>query len=195
LRVSVERDLGASDAAPKTLRLFVPYWIKNNSSVPLSYRIVEVEPAENADAESVSRPDSLSRAAKSSKFSLRYSSKSLVRRGSISQRNSQILDVIEDCGTNYVMLSPQDYVNRSTNMRESRGNNFSPARVAICVAVGSCKQYSIGVSLFELENKVYSVILHIFIILSSKLNSLSTDLLILCNLSGAGACRCQSFHF
>jgi vacuolar protein sorting-associated protein 13A/C len=96
----------------------------------------------------------LSKAAKSSKFSLRYSSKSLVRRGSISQRNCQILDIIEDCGTDYVMLSPQDYVNRSTNMRESRDNNFSPARVAICVAVGSCKQYSIGVSLFELENKV-----------------------------------------
>ena len=122
LRVSVERDLGASDAAPKTLRLFVPYWIKNNSSIPLSYRIVEVEPAENSDADSLSRPnslsgpDSLSRAAKSSKFSLRYSSKSLVRRGSISQRNSQILDAIEDCGTNYVMLSPQDYVVQYPNI-------------------------------------------------------------------------------
>uniref|UniRef100_A0ACD5YZI2 Uncharacterized protein n=1 Tax=Avena sativa TaxID=4498 RepID=A0ACD5YZI2_AVESA len=153
LRVSVERDLGTSDAAPKTLRLFVPYWIKNNSSLPLSYRIVEVEPVENADADSLSRPDSLSRAARSSKFSLRYSSKSLVRRGSMSQRNSQILDAIEDCGTNYVMLSPQDYMNRSAYMRESRDNNFSPARVAICAAIGSCKQYSIGVSLFELENK------------------------------------------
>ncbi len=155
LRVSVEHDLGASDAAPKTLRLFVPYWIKNISSIPLSYRIVEVEPTENSDAESLSRPDSLSRAAKSSKFSLRYSSKSLIRRGPVAQRNMHILEVIEDCSTDYVMLSPQDYMNRSAGVRfESRDNNSSPARVAICVAVGSCKQYSIGVSLFDLENKV-----------------------------------------
>uniref|UniRef100_A0A0D9VFX1 C2 domain-containing protein n=1 Tax=Leersia perrieri TaxID=77586 RepID=A0A0D9VFX1_9ORYZ len=154
LRVSVEHDLGASDAAPKTVRLFVPYWIKNNSSIPLSYRIVEVEPTENSDADSLSRPDSLSRAAKSSKFSLRYSSKSLVRRGSVAQRNMHILEVIEDCSTDHVMLSPQDYINRSAGVRfESRDNNFSPAQVAICVAVGSCKRYSIGVSLFELENK------------------------------------------
>lgn len=154
LRVSVEHDLGASDAAPKTLRLFVPYWIKNNSSILLSYRIVEVEPTENSDADSLSRPDSLSRAAKSSKFSLRYSSKSLVRRGTILQRNMQILEVIEDCSTNYVMLSPQDYMNRSAGLRyDSRDNNFSLARVAISVAVGSCTQYSIGVSLIELENK------------------------------------------
>ena len=157
LRVSVEHDLGASDAAPKTLRLFVPYWIKNHSSIPLSYRIVEGEPTENSDADSLSRPESLSRVAKSSKFSLKYSSKSLVRRGTMS-RNMQVLEVIEDCGTNYVMLSPQDYLNRSAGMRsESRDNNFSSARVAISVAVGSCTQYSIGVSLFELENKVYLV--------------------------------------
>ncbi|XP_015689233.1 uncharacterized protein LOC102707936 [Oryza brachyantha] len=154
LRVSVEHDLGASDAATKTLRLFVPYWIKNNSSVPLSYRIVEVEPTENSDADTLTRPDSLSRAAKSSKFSLRYSSKSLVRRGPVAQRNVHILEAIDHCSTDYVMLSPQDYMNRSAGRRfESQDSNFSPARVAICVAVGSCKQYSVGVSLSELENK------------------------------------------
>ncbi|WVZ75446.1 hypothetical protein U9M48_023496 [Paspalum notatum var. saurae] len=154
LRVSVEHDLGASDAAPKTLRLFVPYWIKNHSSISLSYRIVEWEPTEISDADSLSRPDSLSRVAKSSKFSLKYSSKSLVRRGTMSHRNLQVLEVIEDCSTNYVMLSPQDYMSGSAGMRsESRDNSFSPARVAISMAVGSCTQYSIGVSLFELENK------------------------------------------
>ncbi|KAL6634351.1 hypothetical protein ACP70R_027022 [Stipagrostis hirtigluma subsp. patula] len=153
LRVSVEHDLGASDAAPKTLRLFVPYWIKNLSSIPLSYRIVEVEPTESSEADSLTKPDSL-RPMKSSKFSLKYSSKSLVRRGTMAPRNMQIMEVIEDCNTNYVMLSPQDYMNRSAGMRsESRENNFSPARIAISVAVGSCTQYSIGVSLFELENK------------------------------------------
>ncbi|KAK3157946.1 hypothetical protein QOZ80_2AG0130600 [Eleusine coracana subsp. coracana] len=154
LRVSVEHDLGASDAATKTLRLFVPYWIKNHSSIPLSYRIVEVEPTESSDADSVGKPDFLSRPVKSSKFSLRYSSKSLIRRSTMPQRNTQIMEVIEDCSTNYVMLSPQDYMNRSASMRsESGDNNFSPARIAISVAVGSCTQYSIGVSLFELENK------------------------------------------
>jgi len=170
LRVSVEHDLGASDAAPKTLRLFVPYWIKNHSSIPLSYRIVEGEPTESSEADSLSRPDSLSRVAKSSKFSLKYSSKSLVRRGTMSQRNMQVLEDIEDCSTNYVMLSPQDYLNRSAGVRsESRdNNNFSPARVAISVAVGGCTQYSIGVSLFELENKVCTVLcMHLIYCLSS----------------------------
>ncbi|XP_062223332.1 uncharacterized protein LOC133922148 [Phragmites australis] len=154
LRVSVEHDLGASDAAPKTLRLFVPYWIKNHSSIPLSYRIVEVEPTQSSDADSLSKPDSLGRPVKSSKFSLRYSSKSLARRGTVSQRNMQILEVIEDCSTNYVMISPQDYMSRSSGMRSESGDkNFSPARIAISVAVSSCTQYSIGVSLFELESK------------------------------------------
>jgi len=154
LRVSVEHDLGASDAAPKTLRLFVPYWIKNHSSIPLCYHIVEGESTESTEADSLSRPDSLSRVSKSSKFSLKYSSKSLVRRGTMSHRNMQVLEDIEDCSTDYVMLSPQDYLNRSAGMRsESRDNNFSPARVAISMAVGGCTQYSVGVSLFELENK------------------------------------------
>ena len=78
----------------------------------------------------------------------------------MSQRNMQVLEDIEDCSTNYVMLSPQDYLNRSAGVRsESRdNNNFSPARVAISVAVGGCTQYSIGVSLFELENKVCTVL-------------------------------------
>uniref|UniRef100_A0A0E0NER2 C2 domain-containing protein n=1 Tax=Oryza rufipogon TaxID=4529 RepID=A0A0E0NER2_ORYRU len=117
LRVSVEHDLGASDAAPKTLRLFVPYWIKNISSIPLSYRIVEIF------------------------FKISYQ-----KRPSGTEKYAHIGD--------YVMLSPQDYMNRSAGVRfESRDNNSSPARVAICVAVGSCKQYSIGVSLFDLENK------------------------------------------
>lgn len=159
LRVSVEHDLGASDAAPKTLRLFVPYWIKNHSSIPLCYHIVEGESTESTEADSLSRPDSLSRVSKSSKFSLKYSSKSLVRRGTMSHRNMQVLEDIEDCSTDYVMLSPQDYLNRSAGMRsESRDNNFSPARVAISMAVGGCTQYSVGVSLFELENKVCNVL-------------------------------------
>lgn len=77
----------------------------------------------------------------------------------MSQRNMHVLEDIEDCSTNCVMLSPQDYLNRSAGVRsESRNNNFSPARVAISVAVGGCTQYSIGVSLFELENKVCNVL-------------------------------------
>jgi vacuolar protein sorting-associated protein 13A/C len=74
------------------------------------------------------------------------------------QRNTQIMEVIDDCSTNYVMLSPQDYMSRSASMRsESGDNNFSPARIAISVAVSGCIQYSIGVSLFELENKVQNL--------------------------------------
>lgn len=43
LRISVEHDLGGTDVAAKRVRLYVPYWLKNEAGVPLSYRLTEVE--------------------------------------------------------------------------------------------------------------------------------------------------------
>ena len=142
--MSVEHDMGGTDAAPKTVRLFVPYWIRNDSSVPLSYRVVEVEPLENAE------PDSqiISRAVKSAKFALRHSSKSMDRKFSTSRRNLQILEVFEDIGQNCIMLSPHDYT------LPTRSDTFSSNRIGISIAVRHSEYYSAGISLLELERKV-----------------------------------------
>ncbi|KAJ1696999.1 hypothetical protein LUZ63_005511 [Rhynchospora breviuscula] len=150
LRVSVERDTGRSNAAPKTVRIFVPYWIRNDSALHLSYRIVEVEPLESTDTDS----QLLTRAVKSAKLALRYSSKALDRRGSSSRRNVQILESIEDSNPNCIMLSPQDYLNRSVVLPfQSRGDTFATARVGISVAIGNSTYFSPGISLLELETK------------------------------------------
>ncbi|XP_038986983.1 uncharacterized protein LOC103722332 isoform X2 [Phoenix dactylifera] len=150
VRVSVEHDLGGTDAAPKTVRLFVPYWIQNNSAVPLSYRIVEVEPLENADTDSLL----ISKAVKSAKLALKHSSKSLDRKNPVLRRNIQILEVIEDFSPKYVMLSPQDYILRGGSLSfQSRGDTFTSARLGISVAVCHSDNYSPGISLLELESK------------------------------------------
>lgn len=151
LRVSVERDSGRSVTAPKTVRIFVPYWIQNDSPIHLSYRIVEVEPLESTDTDS----QLLTRAAKSAKLALRYSSKALDRRGSSSRRNVQILESIEDSNPNCIMLSPQDYLNRSVVLPfQSRGETFATARVGISVSISNSTYFSPGISLLELETKV-----------------------------------------
>lgn len=137
--------MGGTDAAPKTVMLFVPYWIRNDSSVPLSYRIVEVEPLDNTDTESLIIP----RAVKSAKFALRHSSKSMSKKFSSSRRNLQIFEVIEEYGPNCVMLSPQDYMSVAY-----RSDNFSSNRVGISIALPLSEYYSTGISVLELEQKV-----------------------------------------
>lgn len=150
LRVSVEHDMGGTDAAPKTVRLFVPYWIRNESLVPLSYRIVEVEPADSVEADS----QIISRAVKSAKFALRHSSKTLDKKFSSSRRNLQILGVVEDVGQNCIMLSPQDYsFPSSASSIPSRTATFPSNRVGISIAVRRSEHYSAGISLLELERK------------------------------------------
>lgn len=144
--------MGGSEAAPKTVRLFVPYWIQNDTSVPLSYRVVELEPSENSDTDNLL----LTRAIKSTKLTLRNSSKSLDRLKTSSQRNIQVLEVIEDFNPKCVMLSPQDYMNRSGVLPfQSKGETFTSTRVGISVAAHDSTYYSPGVSLLELESKVW----------------------------------------
>lgn len=159
--MSVEHDLGGTDASPKTIRFFVPYWIQNDSSVPLSYRIVEVEPVDSSDADSLL----ISRAVKSAKFSMRSSSKSFDRRNSNTRRNIQIYDVIEDISPKFVMFSPQDFMNRSGSMSfQSRGSSTCTSRVGISIAVSRSDKYSLGISLLELESKVIMISIHVFLI-------------------------------
>ncbi|KAI3834068.1 hypothetical protein MKX03_035864 [Papaver bracteatum] len=149
LRVSVERDTGGTNAAPKTIRFFVPYWISNDSSLPLSYRIVEVEPTDTAEADSP-----LLSKVKSAKHTLRSSASTNYRKNSIIKRNIQVLEEIEDSNLGPVMLSPQEYAGRSGSSSFSARHDTSQSRrVGISVAIRQSDYYSPGVSLMELESK------------------------------------------
>ncbi|KAG8658937.1 uncharacterized protein LOC110610326 isoform X2 [Manihot esculenta] len=148
LRVSIEQDMGGTIAAPKTIRLFVPYWIVNDSSLPLAYRVVEIEPSDNADADSVF----LSRAVKSTKTTLR--NPTMERRHSVSKRNIQVLELIEDTSPLPSMLSPQDSAGKSGLMLfPSQKDAYMCPRVGLAVAIRHSDSYSPGISLLELEKK------------------------------------------
>lgn len=146
LRVSVEYDLGENNAAPKAIRFFVPYWIVNDTYLPLGYRVVELEYSENAD------PDSLKlRAVKSAKI---LRNPTLSRKSSSSRRNIQVLEVLEDSGHVPSMLSPQDYFGGNALLFSSQKDAYISPKVGIGVAVHNSDIYSPGISLLELENKV-----------------------------------------
>ena len=150
----IEHDMGGTTAAPKTIRFFVPYWIVNDSSLPLSYRVVEVEPLDTADMDS----QILSRAVKSAKMALKSPTNSLERKHSAPRRNIQVLEVIEDNSPFPSMLSPQDNAGRSgvTVFQTQRDSHVSP-RVGIAVAVRQSEIFSPGISLLELEKKVVKI--------------------------------------
>ncbi|KAG0489289.1 hypothetical protein HPP92_008100 [Vanilla planifolia] len=150
VRVSVEYDMGGSDGAPKSVRFFVPYWIRNDTPTPLSYRIVEVDPLDNLEADS----HSISRTVKSAKFAFKHSSKSIDRKFSSSRKSLRILELIDDFHPNCVMLSPQDYMGHAGGSSFSSNNDvLSTARVGISVAVYHSEAYSPGISLIDLERK------------------------------------------
>lgn len=150
LRVSIERDMGGTIAAPKTIKIFVPYWIVNDSSLHLAYRVVEIDPLDNADLDS----PLLSRAVKSARTSFKSPSNSMERRHQGPTKSLQVLEIIEDTSPVPSMLSPQDYASRSGVMQFSSRNDahLSP-RLGIAVAVRHSENYSPGISLLDLENK------------------------------------------
>ncbi|KAL0308081.1 UNVERIFIED_CONTAM: putative vacuolar protein sorting-associated protein 13A, partial [Sesamum angustifolium] len=150
LRVSIERDLGGSAAAQKTIRFFVPYWIGNNSFLPLAYRVVEIEPLEGADVDSLL----ISQDVKPEKSALRYPSTSVVGRQVGMRKNIQVLEAIEDTSPIPSMLSPQDYIGRGGVMLfSSRNDTYLSPRVGIAVAIRNSENFSPGVPLLELEKK------------------------------------------
>lgn len=149
IRVSIEHDMGGNIAAQKTLRFFVPYWITNDTCLPLAYRIVEMEYMENAEADSLS----LSRAVKSARTVLRSPSHSFDRRYSSLKKNIRVLEVIEDSSPMPSMLSPQDYGTRSGLPFPSQKDSYLSPRLGIAVAVRPSETYSPGISLLELEKK------------------------------------------
>ncbi|PON64877.1 Phosphatidylinositol-4, 5-bisphosphate phosphodiesterase gamma [Parasponia andersonii] len=150
LRVRIEHDMGGTTAAPKTIRFFVPYWIVNNSSLSLVYRVVEVEPLDSAEMDS----QILSRAVKSAKKALKSPTTSMERKHSTPRRNIQVLEVIEETSPLPCMLSPQDNAGRSGVMLfQSQKDSYVSPRVGIAVATRHSEIFSPGISLLELEKK------------------------------------------
>ncbi|KAL3812236.1 hypothetical protein ACJIZ3_013504 [Penstemon smallii] len=150
LRVSIERDFGGTAAAPKTLRFFIPYWIHNESLLSLAYKVVEIEPLESADVDSLV----ISKAVKSAKSAVKYPSTSAVGRQVGMRKNIQVLEAIEDTSPIPSMLSPQDYVGRGgVLLFSSRNDAYLSPRVGISVAIRNSENFSPGVSLLELEKK------------------------------------------
>ncbi|KAG2314342.1 hypothetical protein Bca52824_017464 [Brassica carinata] len=145
LRVSIERDVGETGAAPKTLRFFVPYWITNDSYIPLGYRVVEIEPSENVEDGS----PCLSRASRSFKKNPGFSMERRHQR-----KNVRVLEVIEDTSPMPSMLSPQESAGRSgVVLFPSQKDSYVSPRVGIAVAARDSEIYSPGISLLELEKK------------------------------------------
>lgn len=149
--MSIERDMGGTSAAPKTIRFFVPYWIMNDSSLPLAYRVVEIEPLDSTEMDS----NSLSRAVKTARTALKNPTLTMDRRHSGPRRNIRVLEVIEDNSPMPSMLSPQDSAGRSGVMLfTSQKDAYPSPRVGIAVAICNSEIYSPGISLLELEKKV-----------------------------------------
>lgn len=153
--MNIERDMGGSDTATKIVRFFVPYWISNDTSLQLVYRVVEIEPLGNVQSETVS----MTKTVKSANLPLKHSPKTIDAPISTPRKDSQILERIEDSGRSIVMLSPQDYMGRSGILTFSSRNDpsLSP-RVGVSVAVRDSEYFSTGISLTELENKVWCML-------------------------------------
>lgn len=143
--------MGGSAAAPKTIRFFVPYWINNDSSLSLTYRVVETETLESGDMDSLLGSKSF----KSIRSASKFPSTSVVGGQVEMKRNIQVLEAIEDTSPIPSMLSPQDYVGRGGVMLfSSRNDMYLSPRVGIAVALRNSDNFTPGVSLLELEKKV-----------------------------------------
>ena len=138
-------------ASPKTVRFFVPYWISNDSSLPLSYQVVEIEPLEASDVDF----HQMSKRGKSGAATISGSMMSADRNPFGGKKNLQVLDVIQDTSGTPSMLSPQDYVGRGGVMLfSSRNDGYLSPRVGIAVSTQNSENYSPGISLLDLEKKV-----------------------------------------
>lgn len=141
IRVSIEHNLGENISAPKAIRIFVPYWIVNDTYLPLVYKMVELE-EENAE------PDT---DLPSARTGLRNPTNSIIRRNTSPLR---VLETIEDSSLVPSMLSPQDYFGGNTTHFSSQKDAFISPRVGICVAVCSSETSNTGITLHKLESKV-----------------------------------------
>lgn len=178
LQVSVERDFGTTNAAARTVRIFVPYWLCNRAALPLSYCLVEVEPAKGSDGDS----PWLMRAVKAAKHASSRPSHLQQSKTPRIQKVVQSLDVLENNVGTPTMLSFQAQLNKTGfipfSPRTADDGLMSP-RLGISVCASRSNHFKYGISFKDLEENERIIVkamdesgayykLSVFLIMSSE---------------------------
>ncbi|MCO5593423.1 hypothetical protein L7F22_047437 [Adiantum nelumboides] len=157
LLLSLERDFGTSNAASRTVRIFVPYWVSNRASLPLSYCLVEIEPGKESDGD---RPW-LMRAVKAAKHASSRPSHSQQVKVPRTRRVIQCLEVLENIPGVPTMLSIQAELTKTGFLpfspRTSDAGLMSP-RLGISACASHSNNFKDGVSFKDLEDNERIVI-------------------------------------
>ena len=152
MRVSLEHDFGGSSASAKIVRLFVPYWLRNDASLPLAYRLVEIEPHSGSTGDTTW----LTRAAKAAKQAARRPTHSGVKRTLQLNRVVNYLERVEEMTGTPVMLSLQAYSDRIGGLSlssRSEDGLLSP-RLGLAIAVTNSTVFNRALSFRDFENNV-----------------------------------------
>ena len=140
LRVSVENDMGGTDVAAKIVRLFVPYWLRNDATVPLSCRLVEIEPPRGQQTDS----QWLQLASKAAQNAAQLPKSNMGKNSSTNSVASKVvrsLEAIEDAPDSHpLMLSLPSMDN-----------------VGLAVALSPAGVFSSAIALKAFEDKVASI--------------------------------------
>jgi vacuolar protein sorting-associated protein 13A/C len=155
LRVSLEHDFGGSNEAAKIIRLFVPYWLLNDASLPLAYRLVEIEPDRGLGGDATW----LTRAAKAAKQAARRPNHAGARKVMQINRVVQHLECIEDLQGTPVMLSLQAYSDHMSGLSlssRSEDGLLSP-RLGLSVAIAQSNVFNHALSFRDFENSMERV--------------------------------------
>ncbi|KAG0568137.1 hypothetical protein KC19_7G189300 [Ceratodon purpureus] len=155
LRVSLEHDFGGSSASAKIVRLFVPYWLRNDASLPLAYRLVEIEPHSSSTGDTTW----LTRAAKAAKQAARRPTHPGVKKTLQLNRVVNYLERVEDMTGTPVMLSLQAYSDRIGGLSlssRSEDGLLSP-RLGLAIAVTNSKVFSRALSFRDFESNMERV--------------------------------------
>ncbi|KAI5061209.1 hypothetical protein GOP47_0023714 [Adiantum capillus-veneris] len=151
LHLSLERDFGTSNAASRTVRIFVPYWVSNRAALPLSYCLVEIEPAKGSDGDS----PWLMRAVKAAKHASSRPSHLEQVKVPRTQKVIQCLEMLENNAGIPTMLSIQAQLIKTGFLpfspRTSGAGLISP-RLGISACASHSNNFKDGISFKDLED-------------------------------------------
>lgn len=157
LRVSLENDFGNTTGSAKIVRLFVPYWLCDDAALPLSYRLVEIEPSGSETGDS----SWLNKAAKAAKQAARRPARGEESKKSHLHKVVQSLEVLEDSHGAPAMLSLQaqsDRIGGLSLANNTEGGPLSP-RLGLVVTIGNNTRCSYALSFRDLEENVSCIVL------------------------------------
>eukprot|EP00271_Cylindrocystis_brebissonii_P008358 TRINITY_DN2254_c0_g1_i1.p1 TRINITY_DN2254_c0_g1~~TRINITY_DN2254_c0_g1_i1.p1 ORF type:complete len:1958 (-),score=356.45 TRINITY_DN2254_c0_g1_i1:258-5252(-) len=140
LRVSVENDMGGSEVAAKIVRLFVPYWLRNDALVSLSCRLVEIEPPASTQQD-INWLEQAAKAAQNAKEMPTHVARNTGQSTAMASKVIRSLEAIEDAQDSQpIMLSLP-----------------SVSNVGLAVALNPSGVFSSAIALKAFENKMERV--------------------------------------